>query len=60
MVIKQCKVVGLFTEFGNLSTEKCLLILTYFLGEVANCSSCNESLSFDTSEAFCLEYRVVL
>jgi len=40
MVSKQCKVVGLFTYVGNLSTEKCLLILTNFLGEVANCSWC--------------------
>jgi len=40
MVSKQCNVVGLFTDVGNLSTEKCFLILTNFLGEVADCSSC--------------------
>jgi hypothetical protein len=60
MVHKQCKVVGLFIEVGKLSTEKWLLILTNFFGEVAKYSSCHETLPFVTKEAFCLEYRVVL
>jgi hypothetical protein len=60
MVIKQCKDVGLFTEFGKFSTEKCLLLLIYILRYVAKCSSCPEQLLFVTPEAFCLEYRVVL